>query len=254
VGRFFHFAYQLPETKGRPVRLHQIRDGSAFAEMEAVLAMEGHRYEGLILNHPGLQKGAPSPGEFRADDVLVLTTRPPLDDGDTRQGYRRLFPTELEKAVLASIRPHFRLCNRARVSLALEHSHALKPGYESRAEMWFRQYGDVAKYKKLRSIDSRGWQSTGESDRRTAAFLLRTRLLGWGPQIVVAFGMSGVETLGWAYLLRTRLWAQLRPQAPCFVMVELTPGPLPTSPSDLSFCASWCPVVVLRDSWDPGHR
>ena len=77
--RIFRFAYLVPPKAGRRVLWHQLRDGDAFNFLrEAVLKTHpSARFAGPIRNVPEA-----SPAGLGPDDVLIITTRLPLDDRD----------------------------------------------------------------------------------------------------------------------------------------------------------------------------
>jgi hypothetical protein len=81
--------YSTPERRDREVLIHQLRDGDAALELVDVLRERGYRYGGLLLNYPGKPATAPRQvsATFKATDLLVLTSRPPMHDeldGDRR--------------------------------------------------------------------------------------------------------------------------------------------------------------------------
>jgi hypothetical protein len=79
---------------------------------------------------------------------------------------------------------------------------------------------------------------------RTAAFLLVRRLEPDGPTLIVAFGMDGIMTLTWCYLLRTKFAHLL--STPRFVMAEIQTTDIPKQPTSLAFAESW-PVKIILD-------
>src|ERR1700720_2568960 len=81
--RLFHFSYSMHQSRSEP-HLHALRDGDAFAEIEAVLLKEDYDYQGLILNFP-LPDFEVSPLNLGTSDLVVMTTRPPhLDEWDKK--------------------------------------------------------------------------------------------------------------------------------------------------------------------------
>jgi len=72
-----------------------------------------------------------------------------------------------------------------------------------------------------------------------------TRLWDGGPRLLSAFGMDGVSTLIWCYLLRTVHPNLLDLETPRFVMAEMIASPLPEVPPTLSFAKDWRIDILL---------
>lgn len=223
--RYFWFSYHAPPRERRreedehlslphALGLHQVRDGAAFAELAAAIQPLGYEYGGLILNIPRQTKRDVTLGEsddhsgtlpadqpkwpphdnFSADevhssDLLVLPTRPPLDD-DPGVDKRIISKstTKLEEKVMKAVRPFFAECCRARIQFTPELASKLPPGQRGKRKLFFKQY-DVATYK--------------DSPETTAGFLVFVpEIEPDGPSLLVAFGMGGVETLVWTHWVR----------------------------------------------------
>src|SRR5438270_9800584 len=81
--RIFRLAYHTSLGKRSRFRIHQLRDGDAFAELSATLYPRGYQYGGLLLNLPSEKPPEPIPVDvsfLTSSDLVVLTTRPPIDD------------------------------------------------------------------------------------------------------------------------------------------------------------------------------
>jgi hypothetical protein len=244
--RLFHFSYSLHQSRSEPL-LHALRDGDAFAEIEAVLLKkEGYDYEGLILNFPSPDPEL-SPPVFGASDLVVLTTRPPTPYEYEREK-KHMTPSgeKLEKAILDVVRLYFNQHSRSHVKLSSEMAARLtKP---DRGEIEFGQHHG-ARYLRYRNphIKSREqskWTKVPKETKLTAAFVLCTNLWAGGPLFLNAFGMDGPTTLIWCYLLRTRFPQYLKPHR--FVMAELTTELFPRRPQSLSFANNWQVEVLLN--------
>jgi len=190
--------------KPRELGLHRVRDGAAFAEIGAILQNVDYEYGGLLLNIPRirerreLQVGR-SPSlpphdadsqELAGDDILVLPTRPPLND-DPEYDKKPVFRSDssLEQEVFASLSKFFDWCDRRQVQLARKVFEPLKDQIDNR-RLTFSQYGPPAS-EQLR--------------RRTAGFLVfDPEMRPNGPAILCVFGMAGLETLTWAHWLRVK--------------------------------------------------
>src|SRR4051812_43471737 len=99
--RFFWFTYHAAErdlqlAKGpSPFKrqLHLVRDALAFAELASLLTAEGLQYETALISLPAIgfrrskvqpdnvqQFGPDNVQQFGPEDLLLMVTRPPLDD------------------------------------------------------------------------------------------------------------------------------------------------------------------------------
>ncbi len=243
--KIHHFAYLRGSFEDNP-RLHELRDGEAFAEIQGALHELGFTYGGLLLNYP-LQPQLDVLPTYDPADVIVLTTRPPLDDelGWDRKKIERSY-TKLEHEILAHVRPLFRTCRRTVIQLARPLADELGT-FMDRASITFGVYGapkkdtpaavSVAVYKATGNPYTRGPKSAPATQPCTSAFLVVRRLEPNGPTLIVAFGMDGIMTLVWCYLLRTRFPHLLR--SPRFVMAEIWPRAIPANAQSLAFADDW---------------
>lgn len=254
VRSYYKFSYPL--GGGRP-KLNKQRDGDAFIELAPILATENCRYGGIILNSPppGLdvsnlpEKPIKVNHSFlKPTDLLVLTTRPPLDDENKRD--KKIIycsHTDLEAKVFKTVRPYFGISTRSNIQLSEEIARELPSRYAKRANITFRQ-NQGAYYTSYRQLGSLKWFMP-ELPPRTAAYLLIPRKRHQRhPQVLCSFGMGGTETLIWSYLLRKRYWAELELDldSPRFVMVEMFTKEVPESPLTLSFADKWRIDVLLN--------
>jgi hypothetical protein len=240
--RLFHFSYPTQQPRGE-LLLHALRDGDAFAEIEAVLLKESYTYHGLILNFPAPDPTviSPSLGPF---DLVVLTTRPPSKYNFNKK-HIKMSGTGLEESILKVADQYFELHSRSLLKLSGDLAARLQ--LPDRGEIEFSQYGG-ARYLRYRDPYNKKrkqykWQIPPERTL-TAAFVLFTRLWQGGPLFLNAFGMDGPTTLIWCYLLRTRFPELLRPHR--FVMAELVAVPFPQRPSNLSFADNWDVSLLLN--------
>lgn len=246
--RFFHFSYLRPPATAGP-RLHELRDGDAFAELTPVLFALGFKYAGLLLNYP------PDPGSAIAlprlgpQDLVVLTTRPPINDPHSEGERRRIAHSgsPLEKAILQAAGDFFAVCKRPMVQLSGEIAEQLPPDVADRERMEFRVYRPIPAYIRYRSLaaatrEARRYHPPADPNA-TAAFLVRTPLWPRGPTLLNAFGMDGVMTLIWCHLLRTRFPELLEQRG--LTMAEITTQPLPLRPASLSFTEGWQVRLLL---------
>ncbi len=258
--RVHRFCYSFGGKPDRLPDLHWLRDGDAFLELNDVLVSHGWKYSGLLLNlplpeYPDVSEAFLS--TLGPADLLVLTTRPPLNDerGESRltvQPGDTAVEWEIHKA-LAYCLEH---CDRKCIRLAKPLADQLPADFADRADMLFRQYRPrksqgadpregMAAYKKLRGPKD-GDRHDPPEPERTAVFVIRTRLWDGGPWILSAFAMSGNVALIWAHLLRTRYQDLLLGDKPLFFLGELILGGMPPRPFTLEFAETRQVITVLR--------
>jgi hypothetical protein len=246
-------------TPKRELLISARRDVGAAMDILPALMRLGYRYGEPILDHPPEEQAANRFNEplFQADisfleagDLLLQTTRPPLDDhehGD-RKRVRRSF-TDIEGR-LFNLWDHF-LERSARSHIFLhERLHAsLRPPYESRRQMKFRE-SQGAPYKELNDCGGSGWCKTDEeTERRTAVFLLRhDEAWEGGPGLVSAFGLDSTATAVWAYRLG-RDWSHLL-VTPGFVVAEMVNTGIPERPTNMIWANNWEITVMLHEKWN----
>jgi hypothetical protein len=232
----------MPSKNDRQLRPHQLRDADAFNEISALLNQKGYTYGGLILNFPPKKGARPRRVDtsfVTSNDLIVLTTRPPLDD-EKAKGKKLISRshTTLENKVFAALRPYLRSCTRLIVELSPRLAEQLPVAVANRACIEFKG-GYGATYKSYSSHGLLSMQKAGFPSR-TAMYLVHPpKRHKDDPDILCAFGMGGTETLIWAYLLRTKFPDKLTLDAPRFVMAELTTHRVPLAPIDFSFADTW---------------
>lgn len=255
--RIFRFAYHTSlSAKSRRFRIHQLRDGDAFAELAPVFYSRAYEYGGVLLNLPAPKPVEPYPVDvsfLNSSDLIILNTRPPIDD--ITEEDKHLVPrsyTTFEEKVFNVLKPkYFETCARSHIKLSEALSSRLPGEFSDRANMLFHQSRDGS-YIKHGNYDADCWRPPAHQ-RLTAVFFIHIAAL-WkdGPGLLAAFGMAGMETLAWNYLLRTTF---LNPASAdgeewlnCyqFVMAELLPAPIPRRPTNLTFAEKWRVVPVLQ--------
>ena len=241
--RIFRLAYPTQQS----IRIHQLRDADAFVELSQVLYASGYEFGGLLLNRPagGSTKAHPvDVSALTSSDLLVLNTRPPLDDKEEEdKKFVQSSDSSLEEIVFGALRHYFDKCARSRVRLSQPVARQLPDLYKQRADITFREYTDGS-YLKYRGHSNRYWQKPNLPNL-SAFYLVQTPAI-WqgGPGLLAAFAMSGTETLIWNYLLRTRFpeWV-----GSCqFLMAEVELGKPPRQPGDLSFANDWKIEPILQ--------
>lgn len=266
---FYRFAYHARPQEDRTLDVHRTRDAEAFIELSRVLFQPDDVYGGLILNYPATLKddgSVDSPRIAQYDksrltgfDILVLTTRPPLDDVifDTRKIVDRSHST-LEEEIFNMLRRYLKHCARTRVDLSEPMAAQLPEGYENWAEIEFKQFdtkivGDATASKGMRA-HNKGYLKKPKGSEKTVFYLLYTPAL-WpgGPRLLSMWGMGGRETLIWAYKLRTKYWKEweLDLETTRFVMAEMEIQGFPPRPADLSFADNWEMNPVINTDFAP---
>jgi hypothetical protein len=211
----------------------------------------GYSYGGVFLNPP-----LPEPAKFDppldTNDLIVLLTRPPLDDPerDCQLGIERS-NTTLEAAIFRALRRFFVEVTRHRVKLTDKLADRL-PLKQARAWMEFRLHGSYA---------LSGWRQADRSFEKaqtrpvtTMAFACKSRVGADGPSLLCAFGMGGTATLAWIRWLSRSPEAPLRRllnhQGAAFIMyrIEEMP-PLPDLPLTLDFVDEWRFSNELSVAW-----
>jgi len=234
----YWFSYTLPTRRDRETQAFQLRDGEASRCLTDALFDLGYRSKNTIINYP-----SPGPNlrpfdmtRFTEDDLILMTTRPAMQDGiiGDRRGIPRSYTVledDLFKEPLGKV---FDCCARSQIRLA-DLIASISPEIAARQLMQFRQNGGAA-YQAY-SSRHRDWTRVEIGSTQTAAFLVYVEH-AWpgGPAFLLAFGVGGTETLVWCRLLQTRF-----PELLCtksFVMVELH-SEAPKQPQTLDFADSW---------------
>jgi hypothetical protein len=241
--KFYRFAYySTPERNDRDVLIHQLRDGDAALELAQVLHEFGYVYGGLLLNYPG------NPDKHRQvdcdflgrNDLLVMNTRPPLDDSDRRRVSRSY--TDLEEKIFTALRGSvFTECSRSQITL--HPSLSLRKEHAKYRSMEFRQYHGAY------CVAYSGIPVARTESRTSVAFIIfKQQLWPGGPALLCVFGMGGPESLITNHLVRTR--PELRGLV-CkyeFVLIELHEQPVMLPQDDLRFLSQpgWSAKPVLK--------
>ncbi len=244
--RYYHrFAYSMPLRGGEMPMPYKIRDGAAFCELAAPLADLGYSYGQLIYNAPFDPKAGPPLGAesfhfIRPSDLLVLSTRPPIDDlnsGDKKQV--TMSCTDLEKKVFAACKRYFDICNRSHIRL----KSSVAANFE-RAVMVFHQYkGAGLQYYRPLTGSERTKPPRGTSPS-IGFFLYAKTIPHYGCGLVASFGMGGWETLIWNRIVRTQFPAWFR--RPIFVVAEMTIDKFPRDSATLDFVDQIKPTILLE--------
>ncbi|MCB1088767.1 MAG: hypothetical protein KDM63_17155 [Verrucomicrobiae bacterium] len=253
--RFFRFGYPCPVRPPKDPGPYQIRDGAAFIELTEPLRDRGWNYDTIICNYPYREGNGDiimGPEYFRflrPDDCLVQTTRPPLNDDQTKN--RKKIPrsrSHLENAIFSEMAKFFEFVCREQVRLALAlveraAASAGVPVDEFPSRYHFHQHHDARITKVGFLDDSRKAGSRKAEDYRALGFFIHLPAIeNYGCRWIGSFGMGGFETLVWNRLIRINHAEWL--ERPCFVMAEMNLNGLPELPVTLHF-AEEIPVKIL---------
>lgn len=245
------------KARERAPKLFARRDCTASSELLFPLYQLGFAQGEPIFQHPAaIPPQEPVPFEklykvdlslLRAGDLILQTTRPPMNDID--EGPRRQIErayTDLEYFQFEAWKPFVSYSSRTHVCVGPEVRDLVRQGSLDRREMSFRQKGWGAPYHRLNALDGKGWHKYGGAPR-TALFLLRLDE-AWpaGPGYLCAWGLDGCTTLCWCYRLARDPELRRLLEKPGFVMAELELGELPERATDLRFCMDWKIEILVQ--------
>jgi hypothetical protein len=140
--RFFRFSYLTGQRGDRRIYPHQLRDGDACIELTPILMSLGYEYGGGLLNYepgtPDLSKELRN--SLGPSDLLVLTTRPPLDDKPYKDK-KKVIPSRYwfeREVIFGALKPaFFTFCSRLEVDVSENVSEALLDEFKNRAILCF---------------------------------------------------------------------------------------------------------------------
>jgi len=229
-GRDYHLTY----SSAAPDDVHKLfkgRDGAAFDELAATLAPLGYRYGTTIHFYPNDKRPLSDLPKLNANDILVLTTRPPLTDREADNPPRRIIlssENDLEKLIFNQLFQHISHCTRKNIKLTQAAQDCLNADvrkwkslefYENSGATHPHGVAIIRKHLALPLKEQRGANST-------VAFLFRADSLpgvagtpGLPCALLASFGMDGYSTIIWNTIVRYQ-YPQFVAKAG-FVMAEL---------------------------------
>ncbi len=186
---------------------------------------------------------------FRPEDLLILTTRPPLTDRESAIPPRKIIRNSrnaLEKLIFKQLFKSFSYCTRKHIKLTAD----AKKSLADNAHKWeslefFEHSGPNHPFGKAHILKHLTTARRPETQMpSTVAFLLRVQALagvddtpGLPCGFVASFGMDGYSTLIWNHLVRLRHPEWLT--TPGFVMAELIfKNPIPSRPLTTDFASN----------------
>jgi hypothetical protein len=249
--RWYRFSYHAPRRPKRPLQPSLLRDGDSALFLADALRHRGYRYAGIAFNYPHPEQPPKSLIDVTAleqtltpSDLLVLTTRPPLDDH--HEGARKsLFRsyTTLEHKVFAALAPQLEYCSRRQVRLAsaVVQKFPRVATYEN--AVFAEKHGALVV--KFLPRGAKRWRRPDEGHAMTLGYACHVRS-AWpgGPSLLAAFGLGGSETLIWNYHFAKMLAGPLWDAS--FVMATLAAKAIPESPVSMAFADAWA-VDVLTE-------
>jgi hypothetical protein len=179
--------------------------GSRLLHCSLLLAC-GYRYGGTILNFPeqvaaevtrrsNLRESQP---DLRPSDLILLPTRPPLDD-DINEGSKRLIlrsEQPLEKDVLRCLRAVLQKCDRETIRLA-DSVRLVENSWLHEVHFYQSKGGNVRYY------DVNGRRQSPANRNITVGYVISVpHIQPSMPRLLAAFGAGGTETLLFSFLLR----------------------------------------------------
>jgi len=229
--RAFRLTYSNTPPDDEP-KLFQCRDSMAFCELHAALARLGYDFATSIYLYPDDERDLVAFPAFQPTDILVLTTRPPLNPKDAvvTPGRKviRAANSAFEELLFQPLTQYFEHCTRKYVQLT---KHGIDCLRIEQPKKWgcieFYEYGDA----RIRLHHVGPETIKPEPGRHsTIAFFVRVNgLPGINCDSIVSFGMNGYGTLIWNRIIRTRYAAWVA--SPRFVMAELIfKKPMPEKP------------------------
>jgi hypothetical protein len=240
--RFFNFSYfASAERSDRDLRLDQLRGDAAALFTAGVLRARRFAFGGHIFNHP---RARPADGcsvpfnhsFLQTRDLLLLTTRPPLDDDEADRCRVHRSYTVLEGKVFACLRRHVARCSPSQTIVSDVHARAF-PDVATMRNVMFRQRGG-ARILRYRPMNDRMWRRPDGPASTLAYAVSEPHAWPDGPALLAVFGMSDPDTLIWSYLLAKR-FPHLIGTTP-FVMAELVPPEkVPKRPESTGFADQW---------------
>lgn len=224
----------MPLRAGEVAKPSKIRDGAAFSEVTAPLGKQGWEYGHILFNSPFDHKKDKKLAHdhfnfIKPEDLVVLTTRPPLDD--RRHGDKKHMDesyTHLEQQIFAEFRKYLAICARSHVQL----TPAVGANFD-KADLVFYQHKS-ARLKSYKRLDEFRNKKTPEDSEIAIGFFLRTPSIpSYGCGLLACFGMGGWETLIWNRIVRMRYpeWVN----TPSFVVSQFDMKGLPARPHTLDF-------------------
>ncbi len=134
--RVYHLAWYFSE---KFPRINHLRDTASFTLLMSILNQHGFVYGDTILNLPSKSTMDSSKFVFSPQDLVVLTTRPPISDLDM-EDRRRIYRSggDLETHILFTLKSKiFRVASRSHIKLTETLASRLPVEYLNRSDIQF---------------------------------------------------------------------------------------------------------------------
>jgi len=191
---FFAFQALRSELKAKSPSLHRSRDGGPAELIACVLGSLGYFPGPIIFNYPGHDFKDSDPKWLDSRQILLVTTRPPLDPSGRKPIDCSGSP--LERKVFESFGTFLACCSRSTIELTNRVEQALGKDkkYLSRA--------DFSVYLEGSSVEV---TSEAQQPRRSVGYMI-SAAAAWpeGPRLLGVFSAAGTDTLSWGYIMATK--------------------------------------------------
>ena len=215
----YRVTYSNVRTNAKSHPLHQVRDGTAFCELAAAFMQRGYAFGTTIHLYRNDLRQLDAFPRFQRGDVLVMTTRPPLNDADVpsidqlatqpakpaahHRPRKTIEPnnSQLEKLIFTELRRYFAHCDRKFIELTPHAARLLGRENARFAHFELHEYhrATVMKY------HHKDGATDAQPPPRSIGFLFRfNNVANAGWDVVVNFGMCGYTNLVWNRIVRTR--------------------------------------------------
>ena len=254
--KLYHYTY-FTETVA-PF-LHQARDLGLFIYLLKLLDPV-YEFVDFFLNQPKMNAKTKQSCDFNfgSDDLLVLTTRPPLHPGGRASVYTS--GHYIENLIFKQIERVFTSLSREVAYFNATCAGRFRKGYENRAtiEFYVNQnstatkagYHNLAPYKKGVGRTWKPWSTRAHYQPPTSCgFILNFQATEELPHTLIVFGMGGEEGLIFSRILCNGLWDELKidlsnsgPSRAIMVEFEVN---IPKNPISLTFVDKIKGEVIL---------
>ena len=218
-----YYWFAQPDRKGEKITRH--RDSGPHTEIQALLGEIGIRYKKTLVNLPSanyvsnadkpINDARTKPGILNSSDLIVLLTRPALDEEWTKVRLRKS-GSELERTIDDIISQYLTHCSRSKVRLSRPLREKLRDQndkFSDRGDITFFQNGNPW-YKSL------GGKKVSGICKTTAYLIYVKQVWEEGPSLLCSFSLSGIETWVWNSFLRDQKGFLDLSQS-TFIMAEL---------------------------------
>jgi hypothetical protein len=223
--------------------MHALRDPEAALYIGDVLQERGFRYGGLIPDRRDMPLDLRL---FRSDDLILLTTRPPLHDIEdgSRKSVEEGF-TVLESTIFRNVFGRwFKRYSRTEIQLT-DAAIRAAPGIRTRQEMMIRPLDPPVVHAYASLVDGRMvWRRFSRAEAPSVAFVVYSEhAWGDGPAVLAVWSVAGTPTLVWSAKIAAD-HRDLLLTTP-FVMAELqlrVPSAAP--PVSMAFADAWMATIL----------